>query len=205
MARFYENDRNTPPRPPRPMPPGDVARRPQRPMSPPMPSGPRSGGMIDEPTELINSLKRRGGMSPRPAPIPSGDESERRYRPGSFDRRAGQGMRDALEAIFPVLIAPSRIARGAIEGGAQAVNPDFEMPDYSNAQIPGIDFIRDMMRGGNAQIPGVDFMNFITGLGLKDQGRPDSMRMAPMPRISDTQQEAEARLRAYMRQMQGGG
>ena len=137
-------------------------------------------------------------MSPRPAPIPSGDESERRYRPGSFDRRAGQGMRDALEAIFPVLIAPSRIARGAIEGGAQAVNPDFEMPDYSNAQIPGIDFIRDMMRGGNAQIPGVDFMNFITGSGVRDQGRP-------MPRISDTQQEAEARLRAYMRQMQGGG
>lgn len=157
MARFYENDRNTPPRPPRPMPPGDVARRPQRPMSPPMPSGPRGGGMIDEPTELINSLKRSGGMSPRPAPMPSGgvsrEESERRIRdarnlmpmprrseprpmpPGLEGQQylapGGMGgrMSGELDALMSLLATPSRVARGAIEGGAQAVNPDFQMPD----------------------------------------------------------------------------
>jgi hypothetical protein len=82
-----------------------------------------------------------------------------------------------------LLTTPRRVARGAVEGGVQAVNPDFEMPDYSNAQIPGIDFIRDMMRGGG-------------------QGRPDSMEMAPLPRSFDP--GTDALLRAYMRQMQGG-
>jgi hypothetical protein len=32
------------------------------------------------------------------------------------------------EAIMPFLQAPSQIARGAVEGGIQAINPDFEMP-----------------------------------------------------------------------------
>ena len=230
MARFYENDRNTPPpRPPRPMPPGDVARRPQpqRPMSPPMPSGPRGGGVSPRPMtpprprnrddvpERIPLPGRRGDMPerrnlpyfpgrddgqimpmpqrpmspPMPPGMPPGLEGRDRLMPpaGSFDRRAGQGLREALGALVSFLNTPGRVVRGAVEGGAQAINPDFEMPDYSNAQIPG-----------------VDFMNFITGSGLKDQSRPDSMRMAPMPRISDTQQEAEAILRAYMRQMQGG-
>ena len=198
MARFYENDRNTPPRPPRPMPPGDVARRPQpqRPMSPPMPSGPRGGVSNEESERRIRDARNLMPMPRRsePRPMPPGLEGQQYLAPGGMGGR----MSGELNALVSFLNTPGRVARGAIEGGARAVNPDFEMPDYSNAQIPGIDFIRDMMRGGNAQIPGVDFMNFITGSGVRDQGRP-------MPRISDTQQEAEARLRAYMRQMRGGG
>jgi hypothetical protein len=140
MARFYENDRNTPPpRPPGPMPPGDVARRPA-PMSPS-----RSNARMPAP------------MSPS---RPSG-------------RMSGE-----LDALMSLLTTPSRVARGAIEGGARAVNPDFEMPDYSNAQIPGIDFIKDMMRGG---------------------GQNNEM---PLPRSFDP--GTDALLRAYMRQMQGG-
>jgi hypothetical protein len=81
---------------------------------------------------------------------------------------------------MPFLQAPGRIARGAVEGGIQAINPEFEMPDYSNAQIPG-----------------VDFMNFITGSGVRDQGR----RM-PMPRNIDP--GTDAILRAIMARMQGG-
>ena len=85
-----------------------------------------------------------------------------------------------MEAVMPFLKTPGRVARGAVEGGIQAINPDFEMPDYSNAQIPG-----------------VDFMNFITGSGVQDQGR----RM-PMQRNIDP--GTDAILRAIMARMQGG-
>jgi hypothetical protein len=85
-----------------------------------------------------------------------------------------------MEATMPFLQAPGRIARGAVEGGIQAINPNFEMPDYNNAQIPG-----------------VDFMDFITGSGVRDQGR----RM-PMPRNIDP--GTDAILRAIMARMQGG-
>jgi hypothetical protein len=54
------------------------------------------------------------------------------------------------------------------------------MPDYSNAQIPG-----------------VDFMNFITGSGVRDRGQ-----MMPMPRNIDP--GTDAILRAIMARMQGG-
>jgi hypothetical protein len=52
------------------------------------------------------------------------------------------------------------------------------MPDFSGAQMPGIDFIRDMMMGG---------------------GQGNEM---PLPRSFDP--GTDALLRAYMRQMQGG-
>jgi len=216
MARFYENSMNQPSRPQRPinqpMPPG-----PMPPPTPPRPPQPRNR---DDVPERRNLPARRGEMperrnlpyfpgrddgqimpmprqlptnpimpSPRPQrpmsppmPMPPGLEGQDRLMPpaGSFDRQAGQSMREGLSALMSLLTAPSRVARGAVEGGVQAINPDFEMSDFRDAQIPG-----------------VDFMNFITGSAAQDQGRP-------MPRISDTQQEAEARLRAYLRQMQGG-
>jgi hypothetical protein len=33
-----------------------------------------------------------------------------------------------MEAVMPFLETPGRVARGAVEGGIQAINPDFEMP-----------------------------------------------------------------------------
>jgi hypothetical protein len=77
------------------------------------------------------------------------------------------------------LETPGRVVRGAVEGGAQAINPDFQMPNFSDAQMPGIDFIRDMMMGGG-------------------QGNE-------MPLLRSFDPGTDALLRAYMRQMQGGG
>lgn len=158
MARFYENDRNTPPpRPPRPMPPGDVARRPQpqRPASPPMPSGPRGGVSNEESERRIRDAQRLmprprrseprplppglegqqylapggmgGRMPPRraPMPMPPGLEGQQYLAPGGMGGR----MSGELDVLMSLLATPSRVARGAIEGGAQAVNPNFEMPD----------------------------------------------------------------------------
>jgi hypothetical protein len=84
-----------------------------------------------------------------------------------------------LESAVSFLDTPGRVARGAAEGGIRAVNPDFQMPDFGNAQMPGIDFIRDMMMGGGAQ------------------GNEMPLRRSFDP-------GTDALLRAYMRQMQGG-
>jgi hypothetical protein len=64
-------------------------------------------------------------------PMPPGLEGQDRLMPpaGSFDRQAGQSMREGLNVLMSLLATPSRVARGAVEGGAQAVNPDFEVPD----------------------------------------------------------------------------
>jgi hypothetical protein len=35
---------------------------------------------------------------------------------------------DMMGAVMPFLTAPGRIARGAVEGGIQAIDPNFEMP-----------------------------------------------------------------------------
>ena len=133
MARSYENRMNqpTPPAPPV-RPPGGASR---------MQAG----------EQQARQEKRR--MVPRPAPQP------RREMPEGIDysivpggmggSQAGQSMRDGLGDIASFLATPSRVARGAVEGGVQAINPDFQMPGYGDAQMPGIDFIRDMMMRGN--------------------------------------------------------
>jgi hypothetical protein len=137
--------------------------------------------------EASNRLRGAQNLMPRPRPskslpLPPGLRNAERLMPpaGSFDRGAGQGMRESLESAASFFGAPGRVVQGAIEGGARAINPDFEMPDYSNAQIPG-----------------VDFMDFITGSGVRDQGR----RM-PMQRNIDP--GTDAILRAIMMRMQGG-
>jgi hypothetical protein len=103
-------------------------------------------------------------------------EGQRRLMPpaGSFDRQAGQGHREGLVSF---LGAPSRVVRGAVEGGAQAINPDFQMPNFSDAQMPS-------------------FEEYLTSMG---GGQGNEMLL---PRSFDP--GTDALLRAYMRQMQGG-
>ena len=117
----------------------------------------------------------------KPRSLPPRLRDAQRLMPpaGSFDRQAGQGLRQGLESAVSFLETPGRVVRGAVEGGAQAINPDFQMPNFSDAQMPGIDFIRDMMMGGG-------------------QGNE-------MPLLRSFDPGTDALLRAYMRQMQGGG
>jgi hypothetical protein len=82
-----------------------------------------------------------------------------------------------MEAVMPFLETPGRVARGAVEGGIQAINPDFEMPF-----MPG--------SGQGRGMP----MPFMPGSG---QGQ-----MMPMPRNIDP--GTDAILRAIMARMQGG-
>jgi len=90
-----------------------------------------------------------------------------------------------MGATMPFLRAPGRVARGAIEGGIQAINPDFEMP-----------FMPSGSRGTQpAPMPdGREFIESITG----GQGQ-----MMFMPRNIDP--NADAILQAIMARMQGGG
>lgn len=184
MARFYENNRNTPPRPPRPTPPGDVARRPQ--------TTRRAGGSQDSGQGSVSKeeskkrLRDAQRLMPRPQPrqfmpMPPGLEGQQYLAPGGMGGRmpgpSRENIRDALENIVPFLEMPGRIVSGAVEGGIRAVNPDFEMP---------------FLRGSGQMIP----MPFIPGSG-QDQPMP-----MPLPRNFDPM--TDALLRAYMRQMQGG-
>ena len=154
MARFYENPMNQPDAPS---------------------AAPKMQPRNRQTRQDMERMVPRATPRPR-REMPPGMEGQQYLAPGGMGgSRAGQSLRDA---ILPMLTAPSRVARGAMEGGIQAVNPDFQMPDYSNAQIPGVDFIRDMMRGG---------------------GQSNEM---PLPRSFDP--GTDALLRAYMRQMQGG-
>ena len=148
MARFYENDRNTPPRPPRPMPPGDRAStarstRMPAPMSPSRPGGPRGGVSNEESERRIRDARNLMPMPRRsePRPMPPGLEGQQYLAPGGMGGR----MSGELDVLMSLLATPSRAARGAIEGGAQAVNPDFEMPDIE-ALLRA--YMRQMQGGG---------------------------------------------------------
>jgi hypothetical protein len=63
-------------------------------------------------------------------PMPPGLEGQNRLMPpaGNFEGQVGQSVSDGLRSIMPFLQAPGRVARGAVEGGMQAINPDFQMP-----------------------------------------------------------------------------
>jgi hypothetical protein len=65
-----------------------------------------------------------------PMPMPPGLEGQDRLMPpaGNFEGQAGQSVSDGLRSIMPFLQAPGKVARGAVEGGMQAINPDFQMP-----------------------------------------------------------------------------
>jgi hypothetical protein len=81
------------------------------------------------------------------------------------------------EAVMPFLRAPGQIARGAVEGGIQAINPDFQMPGF-----------------GSARPTPPSFEEYVGNLGI-DGGMP-------MPRNIDP--GTDAILRAIMARMQGG-
>lgn len=170
MARFYENDRNTPPpRPPRPMPPGDVASKPK-----PRKDSGQGGVSKEESKSRLRDAQRLMPM-PRPSksrPLPPGLEGQDRLMPMP-SRRAPMSMPPGLEG--QQYLAPGGMGADTfLDGMGQNV-----MPDFSNAEIPGVNFIRDMMMGGGAQDGGM-----------------------PLPRSFDP--GTDALLRAYMRQMQGG-
>jgi hypothetical protein len=174
MSMFNSGPRNEPrpprpPRPPMPRPEMDsrdsVAKRPSA--SPRMEPKQRPQARPQMPKQQAKASQTKARIQDSRNIVPGG--------PG-----ADTFQNDMMGAAMPFLTAPSRVARGAVEGGIQAINPDFEMPDYSNAQIPG-----------------VDFMNFITGSAAQDQGR----RM-PMQRNIDP--GTDAILRAIMMRMQGG-
>jgi hypothetical protein len=111
-----------------------------------------------------------------------------------------------MGATMPFLRAPGRVARGAIEGGIQAINPDFEMPFMPSgsrgtqpAPMPdGREFIESITGSRGTQpapMPdGREFIESITG----GQGQ-----MMFMPRNIDP--NADAILQAIMARMQGGG
>ena len=124
MARFYENRMNQsdvpPPRPPRPR----TVRR--------------AGGSQDSGADMSPFLPEDDVTPPLmpmpyrrpPMPMPPGLEGQDRLMPpaGNFEGQVGQSMRGGLSALVSLLNAPGRGARGAVEGGMQAINPDFEMP-----------------------------------------------------------------------------
>ena len=166
MSMFNSGPRNEPrpprpPRPPMPRPEMDsrdsVAKRPS--------AGPRM-----EP-------KQR----PRARPQMPKQEAKARFQDSRNIVPGGPGadtfQNDIMGAAMPFLTAPSRVARGAVEGGIQAINPNFEMPF-----MPG---------SGQGQMMPMPFM----------QGSAQGQRM-PMPRNIDP--GTDAILRAIMMRMQGG-
>jgi hypothetical protein len=56
-----------------------------------------------------------------------------------------------MEAVMPFLAAPGRVVQGAVEGGIQAINPDFEMPFMPNSgQGRGMPMPRNIDPGTDA-------------------------------------------------------
>ena len=182
MARFYENDRNTPPRPPRPMPPGDVARR--------------AGGVQDSGQGARpGALTARGGtgynapipsprqrsfsnemldIPPRPSRFPRQDESPRAqnfarilFGPGALQSRGGSGYQgldtDAMKDAAWAMALQSALSEEPRVRDMPGMTTE-EMAPYNRPA----DDINDVFFGPNRQtpqIPGLEWLMNLTGRG----------------------------------------
>ena len=185
MSMFNSGPRNEPrpprpPRPPMPRPEMDsrdsVAKRPSA--GPRMEPKQRPQARPQMPKQQAKASQTKARIQDSRTIVPGGPGTDTFLDDAMpFLRAPRDAALRGAEAVMPFLQAPGRIARGAVEGGIQAINPDFEMPF-----MPGSE---------QGQMMPMPFM----------RGSAQGQRM-PMPRNIDP--GTDAILRAIMMRMQGG-
>jgi len=124
-----------PPRPPRPPKPPIIPRPPKPPIDreKKKPSaGPQrmTGSPRTQPAPMPDGRefmdRITGGRNVSPAPMPDGREFIGRV---TGNRGMNPAPMPSMEDFTNFLMIPSRVSRGMMEGGMQAINPDAQVPD----------------------------------------------------------------------------